>query len=46
VGAGNSEGEHDKHISILEEGSVFRLLCWGVPHVPKIMGMGQSNGSF
>ncbi len=27
------EGHHDKHVCILGEGSVFKLLCWGVPHV-------------
>jgi hypothetical protein len=27
-------------------GSIFRLPCWGVPHVPKILVMDQSNGSF
>jgi hypothetical protein len=26
-----------KHASILGEGNVFRLLCWGVLHVPKIL---------
>jgi hypothetical protein len=39
VGAQDWEGEHDKHVSILGEGSVFRLLCWGVPHIPKILVM-------
>jgi hypothetical protein len=27
------------------EGSKFRLQCWGVPNVPKILVMGQWNGS-
>jgi hypothetical protein len=35
-----------KHASILGEGNVFRLLCWGVLHVPKILVLGQSNSSF
>jgi hypothetical protein len=35
-----------KHGSILGDGSMFRLLCWRVPYVPKILVMGQSNGSF
>jgi len=35
-----------KHVSILGRGSIFKLLCQGVPHVPKNLVMGQSNGSF
>jgi hypothetical protein len=35
-----------KHASILGEGSIFWLLCWGAPNVPKILVMGQSNSSF
>jgi len=37
-----------KHASILGRElsiSVSRLPCWGVPCVPKILVMGQSNGS-
>ncbi len=44
---GGSKGKHEtKHASILGRGSIFRLLCQGVPHVPKNLVMGQSNGSF
>jgi hypothetical protein len=36
---GVTKGSTTKHASILEKeayfGSIFRLLCWGVPHVPK-----------
>jgi hypothetical protein len=42
------KGSATKHASFLGEGSafVFRLLCRGVPHVPKRLMVGQSNGSF
>jgi len=44
---GGAKGKHEtKHASILGMGSIFRLLCQGVPHVPKKLVMGQSNGSF
>jgi hypothetical protein len=32
------------YLAILVEGSIFRLLCWGVFHVPEILVMGQSKG--
>jgi len=28
------------------EGSILRFLCWGVPHAPKILVVGQSSGSY
>jgi hypothetical protein len=34
-----------KRASIIGEGSLSRLLCWGVPHIPKRLVVGQSNGS-
>jgi hypothetical protein len=49
LGEGVEWGEnekHDKECFYFGEGSIFRLLCWGVPHVPKILVMGQSNDSF
>jgi hypothetical protein len=36
----------DKTCFYLREGSIFWLLCWGVPRVSKISMVGQSNGSF
>jgi hypothetical protein len=41
-----AKGKHDKVNSYFWEGGKFRLLCWGVPNVPKLLVMGQSNGSF
>jgi hypothetical protein len=35
-----------KNCVILGKNCIFRPLYWGVPHVPKILVMGQSNGSF
>jgi hypothetical protein len=43
---GVAKGKHDKAPFYLWEGNKFRLLCWGVPNVPKILVMGQSNGFF
>jgi len=40
---GGAKGKHDKACVYLGEGSIFN---WGVPDVPKIMVMCQSNGSF
>jgi len=45
-GARTPNGSLTKHASILGDGSLSRLLCAGVPHIPKILIMGQSNGSF
>jgi hypothetical protein len=45
-GGGCAERTIRKHASILGKGNVFRLLCLGVLHVPKILVLGQSNGSF
>jgi hypothetical protein len=39
-------GKHDKTCFYFGEGSIFRLLYWGVLHVSTILVMGQSNGSF
>ncbi len=48
VGAGwvAKEGEHDKACFHFGEGSIFKLLYRGQPHLPKILVLGQSNGSF
>ncbi len=32
--------------SYFGKGSIFMLLCWGVPNVPKILLIDQSNSSF
>jgi hypothetical protein len=47
VGPGR-RGIMTKHASILGSGaSMSRLPCWGIiPHVSKLLVMGQSNGSF
>jgi len=39
-------GEYDKACFYLGEGRIFRLVCCGVPHVAKILVIGQSNGFF
>jgi len=41
-----AKGKHENACFYLVEGSMFKLLCWRMPHVPKKMVMGQSNGSF
>jgi hypothetical protein len=43
---GGLEGKHDNACFYFGVGSTFRLLCWGVPYVPKTLMVGQSNGSF
>jgi hypothetical protein len=37
--------KHDKRYFYFGEGSIFGLLCWGRAHVPKIVAIGQPNGS-
>jgi hypothetical protein len=43
---GHAKGKQDKANFYFQEGGKFRLLCWGVPNFPKLLVMGQSNGSF
>jgi hypothetical protein len=47
---GVPKGSTTKHASIWEKesyfGSIFRLLCWGVPHVPKILMVGPIKWLF
>jgi hypothetical protein len=38
--------KHDKTHLGAGVGSKFRPQCWGMPNVPKILVMGQWNGSF
>ncbi len=47
VGDTRGKGKHDKAcFYYFEDKCRFRLLCWGVPHVRKVLVVGQSNGSF
>jgi hypothetical protein len=41
-----AKGKHENACFSLVEGSMFKLLCWRMPHVPKKLVMSQSNGSF
>jgi hypothetical protein len=43
---GSTKGKHDKANFYFQEGGKFLLLCRGMPNVPKLLMMGQSNGSF
>jgi hypothetical protein len=37
------KGKMTKHASIWGEGSIFRLLCWGVPHALEILVIDQTR---
>ncbi len=40
MGDASGKGKHDKACFYFEDKCIFRLLCWGVPHVPKVLVVG------